>query len=379
MLHASDTPETPPPPPHDDQELAPAAKEVLDRISIVCCEPQGAQNVGGAARALQNFGLSSLRVVAPPGGITEQNVLAPGRGEDGPVAFVEDAYGFAVTADWILDATAEQGTFGTTQDAIGDCAFVLGTSVRQRGQSMPFLTPREAARRILAEARAGARVAVLFGNERTGLTANDLKLAHGCIYIPTQTRPGQATPTSLNLSHALAIVCYELYHESLGQEGLQRISADVRKPGTVLDSKGRDVLVGELVAALRAAAVTDYGPGASEAQEEWDGVMERVWEDAMGRLLSAGTVELKDSKALFALARRMVALGTLSQRLDQELPLARLVRRDLQQRVDAGEFGGLPSPRQVGEHLRTLNMGMTKREVELLIESLVPPQESTSG
>ena len=296
----------------------------------------------------------------------------------------DEARVFARSAEWILAGTEARGGFPTTREAIADCDFVIGTSVRTRGSSLPFLTPREAARRIAAEAGRGARVAVLFGNERTGLTGADLELAHACVCIPTQTVGTERTPTSLNLSHALAIVCYELYHESLGAEHTERLSTDHRRPDTILDTHGRELLVEELMGALRATLISDAeGPGAGQGAgspdagaEDWTVSLERVWLSAMQRLLSVGTLERKDAKVLFNLARRTAAVGRLSRAHEGELPLARYSRLDLQRRVDAGEFGdgALPTRAQVRLHMNErLGIGLTKREVEAVLRSLVPP------
>jgi len=356
-----------------ETDLPHAAKSILDRVAIVCCEPQGPQNVGGAARCLQNFGLGDLRVVAPAGGITEAQVLAPGCRDADPTAtaFREEVRIFARTAGWILDRTESEGGFQTTADAISDCTFVIGTSVRQRGDTMPFFTPRQAIKRILEEARKG-KVAILFGNERIGLTSEDLKMAHACIAIPTQTVEGESSPTSLNLSHALAIICYEIYHETLGEDQVRII--DQRGEEQLLDSAGRDHLVGDLLRALQAMSITPVGPEAeTDEQEEWEQIQRKVHGTALERLLSVGSFRRTDTRVLFWLARRIVAAGQLAQEHDGEMPLIRLLRVDLQKRIDSGEYDGqVPTYNQLREYIRSQTLTLTKREVEILQTHLKP-------
>ena len=359
-----------------ETDLPPTARSILDQVAIVCCEPQGPQNVGGAARCLQNFGLGDLRVVAPAGGITEAQVLAPGCRDKDPTAtaFREEVRTFARTAGWVLDRTESEGGFQTTADAIRDCTFVVGTSVRQRGDTMPFFTPRQAVKRILEEAQKG-KVAILFGNERIGLTSEDLKMAHACIAIPTQTIEGEISPTSLNLSHALAIICYEIYHETLGEGGVGIV--DQRGEEQLLDSAGREHLVGDLLRALQAMSITPVGPEAeTEEQEQWEKIQRKMHGTALERLLSVGSLGRRDTRVLFWLARRIVAAGHLAQEHDGELPLIRLLRVDLQKRVDSGEFDGqVPTHNQLREYLRSQTVTLTKREVEILQARLKPAGE----
>eukprot|EP00667_Euglena_gracilis_P009299 EG_transcript_9447 len=351
-----------------------AALALLSNISILLCEPQGPQNVGGAARVLQNFGLRDLRVVAPPGGITEQQVLRPGsRAEDvSRTVFCDEARLFARSAGWILRRTEAQGGFPSTPLATADCTLVVGTSVRRRGQGLPFLTPRAAAQRILRHA-AGGRVAVLFGNERIGLTNDDLRLAHQCIYIPTQTVDDESHPTSLNLSHALAIVCYELYLASLDAKVVEKLDADVRRPGTTLDTLGRQELAEELLAALRATSVLPIPERLPPGDTSWQRALSRVWRNAVERVLSVGPMERSDTKVLFALARRTAALARLSAADGRGLPLAELLAADFRRAVAAGALPARPTATQARQYLRSAwGLSLTKRELEAVIQAIVP-------
>lgn len=89
-------------------------------------------------------------------------------------------------------------------EAIADCTLVLGCTARRRGVALPELTPRDAASRVCA-ADAGSEIAVVFGNERTGLENDELKLCHAAVHIPSD--PGFS---SLNLAQAVQVLAYEL-------------------------------------------------------------------------------------------------------------------------------------------------------------------------
>lgn len=160
---------------------------VLDAIRTVLIRPTHPGNVGGAARALKNMGLSQLYLVAPSG---YPNPEATARAAD-----AADVLGRAVVAD-DLDA------------AIGDCHFVLGTTARSRRIEWPALDPAASARRLLEEARRGP-VALLFGQERSGLTNAELDRCHVLGYIPASP----AYPP-LNLVCAVQVLTYEIYRNA---------------------------------------------------------------------------------------------------------------------------------------------------------------------
>jgi len=92
----------------------------------------------------------------------------------------------------------------TLVEAIADCTLVLGCTARRRGVALPELTPRDAASRICA-ADAGSEIAVVFGNERTGLENDELKLCHAAVHIPSDP-----DFSSLNLAQAVQVLAYEL-------------------------------------------------------------------------------------------------------------------------------------------------------------------------
>ena len=157
---------------------------------IVLVRPQLAENIGKAARAMLNFGLTELRLVSPRDGWP--NPLA------GPAAS---------GADVVL---ADARVFGTTAAAVADCAHVYATTVRKRGVTKPVVTPEAAARAIHTEP---GRSALLFGPERSGLETEDVALARTVLTVPINPEFG-----SLNLAQAVILVAYEWSkHQSLAQ------------------------------------------------------------------------------------------------------------------------------------------------------------------
>src|SRR5690606_34595775 len=163
----------------DDPSFAAAA-----RIRVVLVGTQHPGNIGSAARALKTMGLSRLSLVAP---------------ERYPHA---DASALAAGAD---DVLAGASLHGTLAEAVADCRLVLGCTARSRRIALPEQGPREAAATLLAEASAGAEVALVFGRERTGLENDELQLCHGAVHIAAN--PGYS---SLNLAAAVQVLAYEL-------------------------------------------------------------------------------------------------------------------------------------------------------------------------
>ena len=148
---------------------------------IVLVRPQLGENIGKAARAMLNFGLAELRLVAPRDGWP--NPAA------GPAASGAD------------DVLANARVFATTAEAVADCAHVYATTVRKRGVTKRVLTPEAAAREIAG--RKG-QSAILFGPERSGLETVDVALARTIVTVPINPQFG-----SLNLAQAVIIVAYE--------------------------------------------------------------------------------------------------------------------------------------------------------------------------
>jgi tRNA/rRNA methyltransferase len=148
---------------------------------IILVRPQLGENIGKAARAMLNFGLTELRLVAPRDGWPNPSA--------GPAA---------AGADIVLE-NAE--VFETLEEAIADCAHVYATTVRKRDQVKPVVSPEEAGHAIRA---AEGRSAILFGAERSGLSSDDVAIARTIITVPINPEFG-----SLNLAQAVILIAYE--------------------------------------------------------------------------------------------------------------------------------------------------------------------------
>ena len=148
---------------------------------IVLVRPQLGQNIGKAARAMLNFGLTELRLVAPRDGWPNP--------EAGPAAS---------GADVVLD---KAHVFATTAEAIADCSLVFASTVRRRDLVMPVVGPEEMAREIHS---VEARTAILFGPERSGLATEDVAVAGRIVTVPINPEFG-----SLNLAQAVILLAYE--------------------------------------------------------------------------------------------------------------------------------------------------------------------------
>ena len=148
---------------------------------IVLVRPQLGQNIGKAARAMLNFGLTEMRLVAPRDGWPNPDA--------GPAASGADA---------VLE---QAQVFDTAEQAIADCRLVFASTVRRRDLVMPVLGPEEMADRIAASSE---RSAILFGAERSGLETDEVALAKAIVTVPINPDFG-----SLNLAQAVILLAYE--------------------------------------------------------------------------------------------------------------------------------------------------------------------------
>ena len=365
-------------PPWKDEVLE--SHSLLGNVCFVLCGPQGPQNVGSVARVMQNFGIYDLRITEPgpfvlaggtredatpadatpadgassSGGVNSGATLGPdglgselppalrptrpdGNPEDDPTSpdpLCDEAYRFACAADWLL---AESKRCDTALDAISDCTFVMATTARPRG-NVPLVTARVAAEMLAREAKRG-KVAVLFGNERTGLTNEELAQAHACVAIPTAGQgtlcrrslkyTGGTGPTSLNLSQAVGVLAYEMFmaadaaRETVpgsvpgdGESAPKGVNAGrIDLPASQLMTVGeKNTLLNELLAARRSLDVlpnvtdTDAAEDSEDADAgEEDDDLDVREERGIERVLNSSPLARRDAAALFQLARRVKA------------------------------------------------------------------------
>jgi tRNA/rRNA methyltransferase len=149
--------------------------------AIVLVRPQLGENIGKAARAMLNFGLTDLRLVSPRDGWPNPSA--------GPAAS---------GADLVLERAR---VFDTLAGAVSDCTDVYATTVRKRGLVLPIVTPEQAAREMRA---LPGQSAVLFGAERSGLETEEVAIAGKILTVPINPEFG-----SLNLAQAVILVAYE--------------------------------------------------------------------------------------------------------------------------------------------------------------------------
>ena len=171
---------------------------VLENISIVLVNAKTPANIGAVARSMMNMGLGHLILVNPP--------------KDRDV----DARKLAAGAyDLIQDAAI----FTTLSRALADHGLVIGTSRHQGRRRKNIKTPRAMAETVIP-LLAGNRVAIVFGNEVNGLENKELALCHEIVSIPSSDEF-----PSLNLSHAVMIIAYELFLASGFQPGTDTVLA----------------------------------------------------------------------------------------------------------------------------------------------------------
>lgn len=156
----------------------------LKQPAFVLVRPQMGENVGAAARAMWNFGLDLMRVVAPRDGWPNSRAVA-----------------LAAGAGRLLDAAM---VVETTAEAVADMQFVYATTARDRDLTKPILTPEEAMSDAAGRIARGERVAVLFGPERTGLENDDIARAGAIVSVPVNPEF-----PSLNLGQCALLMAHE--------------------------------------------------------------------------------------------------------------------------------------------------------------------------
>jgi len=168
--------------------MLPQTRNLLSNIRIVLSRPSHPGNIGAAARAMKTMGLADLRLVAP---------------KKFPHADAE------AMASGAVDVLASAIQCESLEKALTGCVLAIGTSTRQRDLQAALLTPEDAAKKALSEARNG-KVAIVFGNETFGLSKEELACCQALMTIP-------ASPdyNSLNLGAAVQVMAYVLRRTAL--------------------------------------------------------------------------------------------------------------------------------------------------------------------
>ena len=164
--------------------------------AFVLVRPQMGENIGAAARAMWNFGLDRMRIVAPRDGWPNSKAAAMASG-----------------AGRLLD---EAVLADDLPEALADCSYVFATTARVRGLTKPVYAPERAMQVAAEKIAAGEKVAVLFGPERAGLENEDVARANAIISVPVN--PAFA---SLNLAQCVLLTAYE-WRRASGEVEMER-------------------------------------------------------------------------------------------------------------------------------------------------------------
>jgi tRNA/rRNA methyltransferase len=156
--------------------------------SIILSHPQIGENIGAAARAMKNFGLSDLRLVSPRAAWPNPKAEA-----------------MAVGASDVLESARVHDDL---KAGLSDLNLVYATTARERGVTKEVLTPEEAARRLRVASAQGQKTGILFGNERAGLENDEISLADAVITVPTSGF------SSINLGQAVLLIGYAWFKEA---------------------------------------------------------------------------------------------------------------------------------------------------------------------
>lgn len=163
----------------------------LSNVVIILCRPEESRNVGAVCRAMANNGLKNLRIVGKKQNFDEERVRI-----------------LAIHAAPIWE-NAE--FFDSITDAAKDCVLCAGTTRRRGKKRGKLLLPEELSETVSPITQNG-KIAVVFGNERTGLEEDELDECTMGVTIPSSAEFG-----SLNLSHAVQIISYHLFRKNLSE------------------------------------------------------------------------------------------------------------------------------------------------------------------
>jgi len=169
--------------------------------AFVLVRPQMGENIGAAARAMLNFGLTRMCLVAPRDGWPNPAAVAMASG-----------------AGRLLDAAT---LVDTTAEAVADCTYVFATTARARGLTKPVVSPERAMQIAAERSRMGEKTAILFGPERAGLENDDIAKANAILSVPVNP-----DFPSLNLAQCVLLTAYEWRRQT---ESVTAQSVDLAK------------------------------------------------------------------------------------------------------------------------------------------------------
>lgn len=245
------------------------------KVRFVLHRPQSADNVGAAARAMKNFGLARLAIVAPA---AWENAPRTGLGATGREDVMARARVVARRASDLLDRAELHADL---QGALATTSWVCGTTSRAV-EGRPQLDPRALAAELLRRAPAG-EVAVVFGEERRGLSDAELELCHAVCTIPTD-----AAYDSMNLAQSVAVIAYELAMAAR--------------------------LAPEAARAAQEARTAQGGMGGPAAEPARHATVEALWKHLGAVLAQSGYLNPQNPEHILADWRRLLARAEPTQR-----------------------------------------------------------------
>lgn len=176
---------------------------ILGGPAVVLVAPQLGENIGFAARAMLNCGLTDLRLVRPRDGWPSDPAEAAAAGA--------------------LEILEPVGVFDTTAEAVADLGRVYATTARQRDLEHSVVTPPQAVAELRACESDGVRAGILFGGERSGLDNDDVALADALVTVPLNP-----AFSSLNLGQAVLLLAYEWFRAA--DDTPPRVRTDTGEP-----------------------------------------------------------------------------------------------------------------------------------------------------
>ncbi len=229
----------------------------LENLRVVLVATRNPLNIGAVARAMSNFGAPHLRVVNP----------------------YEKAFREARSAVGAAPLLRQAEECPSVQDAVADCALVIGTTaIGNRDIKHPLRTPNLAGPLIRKRLR-NDRVAILFGSEKKGLSNDDLSYCHWLLHIPTRTEH-----QSMNLGQAAAICLYEL------ARGARSVAEGV-KPGAAPMAVVERITESLLQCLLESDYVAEHS--------------EKVAEEKLRRMLRRFSLDQSDATVLLGMLKKI--------------------------------------------------------------------------
>ncbi|MDB5984783.1 MAG: trmJ [Pseudomonas sp.] len=208
---------------------------MLQNIRVVLVGTSHPGNIGGAARAMKNMGLSRLVLVDPQ--------FFPHHEAD-------------ARASGASDILENAQVVATLEDALVGCNLVLGTSARDRRIPWPLLDPRECGVMAAEQAAQGAEIALVFGREYAGLTNEELQRCHYHVHIPSDPEF-----SSLNLAAAVQVLSYEVRMSWLAAQGqpskVEKVEVASTRSGEEVTMDEMELFYGHLEATLVAIGFLD--------------------------------------------------------------------------------------------------------------------------